>query len=883
MALRTLGDVLSRSGACVTVSDDATIRTLASALVKHHVAAVSVLSATDGCLCGIATGRDVAKCIARNLDLDTTSVSLVMTPNPITLPPSETPANALTLMRQGQFRHIPVVAPDSSVIGIVDVLSLAYDAITRLQLSYSMIPSRRGYDMLRAARETIEKPTLRPIVERTPLTTLSPNDNVGEACELIVTKHTAAIVVVDHNGVIDGIFTCTDVVKRVVAAKKDPATLRVSDVMTGNPDCASPDFTILECLQRMQACGFRNLPVVDDQSRVVIGIVDVLQLASDTLLNLNSTSPSRNSATRRSNAKLSPQPTNTRVTMGAQGGVGLARGLANFFGSLFSNSYAQRDVRSDANSVEASADGHAVTSNFSIPFPPRTSNASRPNASRPNSFRGFSAPKLPPNLPVEPRGPSRRHYGYLPVNIRGRSRQARADVPLASFKFKDVNGNFRRIKVPMVLERGDFDQFVLDVRRRFGGSSRSSIGAVKIMYVDEDEDDVLISNDDDLASCFEDVARDQGRTVILKVEEDRAASSKLQSPVSSAPSSVIGSPTRRTLSMEHNNQDNQDDVPGSLKPSVEPPPLDKPLPSRDERRPSGVYRTHSRLKMLTPSAKKANEGHQMMLDKRIDEAIIMFTEALELDEKNSRAIGERGAAHLLNGSTKDAEVDYHSAIKMMEDGKQTEDMSYQMCLVGLVETLIDQRRYEEAVEVSCKMQPEWGNSGCADAFRDELEISSSAAQQALESNEFADAMNCFSNALRVESSYLKALSEGGGGEEMGRVSLRLGRAKCYKALKDYEMALEDYEGAAKLDPDSVSAQKGRGKCFMELDRLPLALEAYEKAHGLDPVDEEVMKEISTLKTLLPDPLQSNRDTITQLGSLISGMQLPKKIRMPPVT
>lgn len=839
MALRTLGDVLTRSGPCVTVSEDATIRTLATALVKHRIDAVSVLSSSDGSLCGIATARDVSKCIARSLDLDTTNVSLVMTPNPVTLPPNETPANALSLMRQGQFRHIPVTTGDnmdgtgntSRVIGVVDVLSLAYDAITRLQLSYSMIPSRRGYDLLRAARETIEKPTLRPIVERTPFTTLSRNRTVAQACELIVTKHVAAIVIVDANGVLDGIFTCTDVVKRVVVSRKDPSKVLLADVMTANPDCAGLDFTILESLQRMQACGFRHLPVVDDHSRVVVGLVDVLQLASDTLLDLNSAANKRSSSPS-SEASLTARNSFHR----SSGRVGLGRGLANFFGSLFSNSYAQRDDNSD---VVSGAANNASVPSSAIPIPP-----------------------LPTSRGTLSTAPTRQHYGYLPANNAGRMRQARADVPLASFKLKDVNGDFRRIKVPMVLERGDFDQFVLDIRRRYGAGS----GAVKIRYVDEDGDDVLIANDDDLASCFEDVARVQGRTVALKVEEERVTP-KLQSPVSSAPSSVIGSPGQHSVS-----SDRQDE--GSLKPSVEPPPLEQPPPIPiDEKRPAGVYRTNSRLMIHTPSTRKASQGHQMMLDKRIDEAIVLFTEALELNPNNARARGERGAAHLLNGSSVDAEEDYRTSVQLLENGTggRKGDMTYQMCIVGLVESLIDQRRYEEAVAVAQEMKPEWGNSGCADAFRDELDSASNAAQQALESGEFADAMTCYSNAVRVEMAYLKLVPT-----ETGRVSLRLGRAKCYKALEDYDMALEDYEAAVALNPESVAGHKGRGKCLAQLEQLPMALEAFEQAHQLDPADEEVTQEIATLKRLLPDPLQTKKKKIAEIGALLEGLKLPGK-------
>lgn len=855
MALRTLADVLARSGPCITVSEDATIHTLANALVKHRIDAVSVLSATDARLCGIATARDVAKCMSRNLNLDSTNVSLVMTPNPVTLPPTETPANALSLMRQGRFRHIPVTSEDS-VLGIVDVLSLAYDAITRLQLSYSMIPSRRGYDLLRAARETIDKPTLRHIIERAPLTTMKRHDTVAAACELIVTKHIAAIVVVDDNGVLDGIFTCTDIVKRVVSPGKDPAQILLADVMTSSPDCASPDFTILESLQRMQACGFRHLPVVDDHSRVVIGLVDVLQLASDTLLDLNTATARRaasgtvvSTASVSSHASDQFAPPATTADVPGPNRTGLGRGLVVLFGSLFSNSFAQNGGKA---ADRGSANGHGgVAGSKSVA-------RNSPRASKRSSATGVTQP-------VEVAA-TRRHYGYLASNMSGRSRHARADIPLASFKFQDVNGDFRRIKVPMELEKGDFDLFVLDVRRRYAGAAGSStVGTIKIKYVDEDGDAVLIANDDDLASCFEDVVDVKGKTIQLKVEEVEGVSggSKIQSPVSSAPSSMIGSPGQASSASSRY------DVGGGLQPSVEPPPIEHEVEVAG--RATGVYRTTSRRLIHTPSTLRASEGHRLMLDQRIDEAIVAFTEAIELDSDNARALGERGAARLINGSSVEAEEDYRKAIVLVEKSGKKGDMTYQMCLVGLVECLIDQRRYEEAVVVARDMEAEWGNSGCTDAFRDELENASNAAREALESGDYGDAMSCYTNALRVEAGFLQLVAE-----ESARASLRLGRAKCYKMMEDFDMALEDYEAAVGLEQESVAGHKGCGKCFEELEQWDRALEAYERAWELDGGDEEVGEAIKTIKAVRPDPMKTKKEEIAKLGALLGGMKLPGK-------
>lgn len=61
-------------------------------------------------------------------------------------------------------------------------------------------------------------------------------------------------------------------------------------MMTVNIECASPDFTILECLQRMNVCVLQHLPVAEGYTCAVFGLVDLLQLASDALLELKKSS-----------------------------------------------------------------------------------------------------------------------------------------------------------------------------------------------------------------------------------------------------------------------------------------------------------------------------------------------------------------------------------------------------------------------------------------------------------------------------------------------------------------------------------------------------------------------------------------------------------------
>jgi len=69
-------------------------------------------------LLGIFTGRDAVGVLAEGRDPARTRLSEVMTAKPNTMPPGKTAIEALRLMQDGGFRHVPVVE-NGKVVGIV--------------------------------------------------------------------------------------------------------------------------------------------------------------------------------------------------------------------------------------------------------------------------------------------------------------------------------------------------------------------------------------------------------------------------------------------------------------------------------------------------------------------------------------------------------------------------------------------------------------------------------------------------------------------------------------------------------------------------------------------------------------------------------------------
>ncbi len=94
--------------------------------------------------------------------------------------------------------------------------------------------------------------------------------SVRTAAQAMRERHVGAVLVA-ADGRLEGIFTERDMVNRVVAEGRDPDQTTLAEVMTADPDTASPSDTAIAALRRMQDGGYRHLPVVD-RGRL-IGIV----------------------------------------------------------------------------------------------------------------------------------------------------------------------------------------------------------------------------------------------------------------------------------------------------------------------------------------------------------------------------------------------------------------------------------------------------------------------------------------------------------------------------------------------------------------------------------------------------------------------------------
>ncbi|GFZ83295.1 hypothetical protein RLOatenuis_3320 [Rickettsiales bacterium] len=92
--------------------------------------------------------------------------------------------------------------------------------------------------------------------------------SIYDAVEKMVERNFGAAIVAKNKKVI-GMFTERDILKKVVAKRKDIESLKVSDVMTREVKVAREEDAIADLMRRMTQGRFRHLPIVDKEGNII--------------------------------------------------------------------------------------------------------------------------------------------------------------------------------------------------------------------------------------------------------------------------------------------------------------------------------------------------------------------------------------------------------------------------------------------------------------------------------------------------------------------------------------------------------------------------------------------------------------------------------------
>ena len=121
---------------------------------------------------------------------------------------------------------------------------------------------------------------------------LTEEATVHEAITQMAQKRRVAVVIVDAEGRLTGIFTERDLLRRVAVPGLDLRKTRLAEVMTRDPEVLAPDDLIAYAINRLHHASYRTIPLVDADRRPlgIMTVNDIVQwlaeLFPETIVNL---------------------------------------------------------------------------------------------------------------------------------------------------------------------------------------------------------------------------------------------------------------------------------------------------------------------------------------------------------------------------------------------------------------------------------------------------------------------------------------------------------------------------------------------------------------------------------------------------------------------
>ena len=105
----------------LSLGPQASVWEAACAMTRANCGSILVMEPPDR-LMGIVTERDLmTRVLAKALDPEKTTVREIMTPNPVCVSPQTSVSDAVLIMIEKGFRHLPIVGPGSKIVGVFSV------------------------------------------------------------------------------------------------------------------------------------------------------------------------------------------------------------------------------------------------------------------------------------------------------------------------------------------------------------------------------------------------------------------------------------------------------------------------------------------------------------------------------------------------------------------------------------------------------------------------------------------------------------------------------------------------------------------------------------------------------------------------------------------
>jgi CBS domain-containing protein len=180
-------------------------------------------------------------------------VACVMTPNPVTVHPTDPLDHCLKLFERYGFHHLPVVQ-------LNELVGLVSDRDLLLATGW------------RRASERVGAPTLVSEIQRKDLVTLAPSAEVTHAAAVLLERGIGCLPVVDAEARLTGIVTDTDLLwayRSFCELASCPKAVR--DLMVVGGPSIAPDASLEDALELCLGENVRHLPVLSGKK--LIGIL----------------------------------------------------------------------------------------------------------------------------------------------------------------------------------------------------------------------------------------------------------------------------------------------------------------------------------------------------------------------------------------------------------------------------------------------------------------------------------------------------------------------------------------------------------------------------------------------------------------------------------
>jgi CBS domain-containing protein len=109
-------------------------------------------------------------------------------------------------------------------------------------------------------------------IKGTEVFSVTPQDSVLHAIEVMATRHVGALLVMSQGSLI-GIISERDYARKVILKNRSSHDTPVNDIMTSPAVSVTPEHTVHQCMQLMTEGRFRHLPVVKNGR--VVGMLSI--------------------------------------------------------------------------------------------------------------------------------------------------------------------------------------------------------------------------------------------------------------------------------------------------------------------------------------------------------------------------------------------------------------------------------------------------------------------------------------------------------------------------------------------------------------------------------------------------------------------------------